>query len=59
MLPMFIFSLTVAEHIWFYASLKGMNPKLIDIEMNQLLINVGLPHKRNEMAKTLSGEDVF
>uniref|UniRef100_A0AAQ4PAU9 ABC transporter domain-containing protein n=1 Tax=Gasterosteus aculeatus aculeatus TaxID=481459 RepID=A0AAQ4PAU9_GASAC len=47
--------LTVEEHIYFYARLKGRSRDEVKIEMDQMLKDVGLPHKRKELAKNLSG----
>ncbi|XP_031441264.1 phospholipid-transporting ATPase ABCA1-like isoform X2 [Clupea harengus] len=47
--------LTVEEHIYFYARLKGRSKKEVDIEIDQMIQDVGLPHKRKELAKNLSG----
>ncbi|XP_062373279.1 phospholipid-transporting ATPase ABCA1-like isoform X2 [Sardina pilchardus] len=47
--------LTVEEHIYFYARLKGRSKKEVDMEIDQMIEDVGLPHKRKELAKNLSG----
>uniref|UniRef100_A0A3B4X364 P-type phospholipid transporter n=1 Tax=Seriola lalandi dorsalis TaxID=1841481 RepID=A0A3B4X364_SERLL len=47
--------LTVEEHIYFYARLKGLNRDEVKIEMDQMIKDVGLPHKRKDLAKNLSG----
>ncbi|XP_076463176.1 phospholipid-transporting ATPase ABCA1-like isoform X2 [Babylonia areolata] len=47
--------LTVEEHIWFYARLKGMPEADVKREMTQMIKDVGLPHKRREMSRNLSG----
>lgn len=47
--------LTVEEHIYFYARLKGRSRDEVKIEMDQMIRDVGLPHKRKELAKNLSG----
>lgn len=49
------FRLTVEEHIYFYARLKGLSSKEVKIEMDQMIEDVGLPHKRKDLAKNLSG----
>jgi len=46
--------LTVEEHLQFYATLKG-KAKLGKTEMDQMLIDLGIPHKKNEFPKNLSG----
>ena len=51
--------LTVEEHIWFYARLKGMSSDDVKMEMNQIIKDVGLPHKRREQARTLSGKVIY
>ncbi|XP_050970826.1 phospholipid-transporting ATPase ABCA1 isoform X1 [Labeo rohita] len=47
--------LTVEEHIYFYARLKGRSSKEVKKEIDQMIKDVGLPHKRNDLAKNLSG----
>ncbi|CAB1430296.1 unnamed protein product [Pleuronectes platessa] len=47
--------LTVEEHIYFYARLKGLSRDEVKVEMDQMIKDVGLPHKRKELAKNLSG----
>uniref|UniRef100_A0A667YE17 P-type phospholipid transporter n=1 Tax=Myripristis murdjan TaxID=586833 RepID=A0A667YE17_9TELE len=47
--------LTVEEHIYFYARLKGRSRDEVKIEMDQMIKDVGLPHKRKDLAKNLSG----
>nr|XP_056703951.1 phospholipid-transporting ATPase ABCA1 [Euleptes europaea] len=47
--------LTVEEHIWFYARLKGLSEKLVKREMEQMAIDVGLPHKLKSKTSKLSG----
>ncbi|XP_007428699.1 ATP-binding cassette sub-family A member 1 [Python bivittatus] len=47
--------LTVEEHIWFYARLKGLSEKLVKKEMEQMAIDVGLPHKLRSKTSKLSG----
>ncbi|KAL0490100.1 abcA7 [Acrasis kona] len=46
-------SLTVKEHLTFYARLKGV--KNVKSHVNELLDGVGLVHKKNVMSKSLSG----
>lgn len=48
-------SLTVAEHILFYAQLKGRSWDEAQLEMEAMLEDTGLHHKRNEEAQDLSG----
>ncbi|XP_034020928.1 phospholipid-transporting ATPase ABCA1-like [Thalassophryne amazonica] len=47
--------LTVEEHIYFYARLKGRNLDEVNAEMDQMIQDVGLLHKRRDLAKNLSG----
>lgn len=49
------YSLTVAEHILFYAQLKGRSWEEAQLEMEAMLEDTGLHHKRNEEAQDLSG----
>ncbi|KPP62606.1 ATP-binding cassette sub-family A member 1-like, partial [Scleropages formosus] len=46
--------LTVEEHIYFYARLKGRGSGDVKAEMEQMIKDVGLPHKRKDLAKNLS-----
>uniref|UniRef100_A0A671URS7 ATP-binding cassette, sub-family A (ABC1), member 1A n=1 Tax=Sparus aurata TaxID=8175 RepID=A0A671URS7_SPAAU len=47
--------LTVEEHIWFYARMKGLPEEKVKAEMEQIVNDVGLPHKRTSRTSTLSG----
>uniref|UniRef100_A0A8D1K909 ABC transporter domain-containing protein n=1 Tax=Sus scrofa TaxID=9823 RepID=A0A8D1K909_PIG len=47
--------LTVAEHILFYAQLKGKPWEEAQLETEAMLEDTGLHHKRNEEAQHLSG----
>ncbi|XP_067415194.1 phospholipid-transporting ATPase ABCA7 [Emydura macquarii macquarii] len=47
--------LTVEEHVWFYGRLKGLSGEQVKEEMKQIIQDVGLPHKRREQTKNLSG----
>ncbi|XP_055884282.1 phospholipid-transporting ATPase ABCA1-like isoform X3 [Biomphalaria glabrata] len=47
--------LTVEEHIWFYARLKGRSAEDVNKEIDEMIRDVGLPHKRKEKAENLSG----
>lgn len=49
------FRLTVEEHVWFYGCLKGLSEAEVQSEMDTLLDDVGLLHKRHEQTKNLSG----
>lgn len=44
------------EHIWFYACLKGLPEEKVKAEMEQIVNDVGLPHKRTSRTSTLSGQ---
>lgn len=50
------FRLTVEEHIWFYARLKGLSEEDVKSEIDQILYDTGLPHKRSSRTSELSGE---
>ncbi|XP_068095875.1 retinal-specific phospholipid-transporting ATPase ABCA4 isoform X2 [Hyperolius riggenbachi] len=47
--------LTVAEHITFYAQLKGRSKRQAERELEVMLEDMGIPHKRDEEAQNLSG----
>ncbi|KAG8455080.1 hypothetical protein GDO86_001341 [Hymenochirus boettgeri] len=47
--------LTVEEHIWFYARLKGLSEEKVKAEMEQMVIDVGLPNKKKYKTSQLSG----
>ncbi|KAM6294790.1 LOW QUALITY PROTEIN: phospholipid-transporting ATPase ABCA7 [Aegotheles albertisi] len=47
--------LTVEEHVWFYGRLKGLSEEQVKAEMEQLLQDTGLLHKRHEQTRNLSG----
>lgn len=51
----FYCSMTVAEHILFYSLLKGRPLPEAQLEVENMLEDLGLPHKRNEEAQNLSG----
>lgn len=49
--------LTVEEHIWFYARLKGLSEKFVKADMEQMALDVGLPpSKLKSKTNQLSGE---
>lgn len=48
-------NLTVAEHLWFFARLKGLPPKKVKAEMEKMLKDLQIPHKRDELPSALSG----
>ena len=43
------------EHIWFYGRLKGLTEEQVKVEIEQILLDTGLPHKRKSPSRTLSG----
>ncbi|XP_028282913.1 retinal-specific ATP-binding cassette transporter-like [Parambassis ranga] len=47
--------LTVEEHILFYSLLKGRTRAEAEQEVEDMLMDLGLPHKRDEEAQNLSG----
>ncbi|XP_068022332.1 retinal-specific phospholipid-transporting ATPase ABCA4 isoform X2 [Melanerpes formicivorus] len=47
--------LTVSEHILFYSQLKGRSKDEAEQELETMLEDMGLTHKRNEEAQNLSG----
>nr|APD26544.1 ATP-binding cassette transporter subfamily A member 1-like X1 protein [Brachionus koreanus] len=47
--------LTVKEHLWFFARLKGLDTKLTKKELEKMLDDTGLRPKKNELSKNLSG----
>lgn len=49
------FSLTVEEHILFYSLLKGRTQAEAEKEVEDMLVDLGLPHKRDDEAQNLSG----
>lgn len=52
-----VYRLTVEEHIWFYARLKGLSEKHVKAEMEQMALDVGLPpSKLKSKTSQLSGE---
>lgn len=52
-----VLRLTVEEHIWFYARLKGLSEKHVKAEMEQMALDVGLPpSKLKSKTSQLSGE---
>lgn len=51
------FRLTVEEHIWFYARLKGLPEEKVKSEMEQIVMDLGLPHKRKSRTNQLSGTE--
>ena len=54
-MPLFTARLTVAEHLWFYGCMKGMTTAEINAEMDGMIADIGLPHKKKELSKNLSG----
>ncbi|KAM8851376.1 retinal-specific phospholipid-transporting ATPase ABCA4-like isoform 1-T1 [Spinachia spinachia] len=47
--------LTVEEHILFYSLLKGRTQEEAQREVEDMLVDLGLPHKRDDEAQNLSG----
>lgn len=47
--------LTVEEHLWFYAKLKHMNESSIKELIDNMLQDIGLSKKRNNLVNQLSG----
>lgn len=47
------------EHILFYALLKGRSQAEAELEVEDMLVDLGLPHKRDDEAQNLSGEQSF
>ena len=47
--------MSVEDHLWFYARLKGLSIEDTKIEMEKLVVDTGLEKKRLEIAKKLSG----
>lgn len=44
------------EHILFYSLLKGRTQTEAEREVEDMLVDLGLPHKRDDEAQNLSGE---
>lgn len=51
--------MTVAEHILFYSLLKGRPIAEAEEEVENMLQDLGLPHKRAELTQNLSGLSVM
>ena len=49
--------MTVAEHLWFYARVKGATNREIQIEMEDMLKHLRLQNKRHELVDNLSGNE--
>ncbi|XP_055084646.1 LOW QUALITY PROTEIN: retinal-specific phospholipid-transporting ATPase ABCA4-like [Periophthalmus magnuspinnatus] len=47
--------LTVEEHILFYSLIKGRSQAEAEQEVEDMLLDLGLPHKRHDEAQNLSG----
>nr|CAD7402678.1 unnamed protein product [Timema poppensis] len=50
-----IIRLTVEEHLWFYARLKDRPVVNIEMEINIMIEDLGLPDKRQTLSRHLSG----
>lgn len=48
-------SMTIAEHILFYSLLKGRPIAEAEEEVENVLQDLGLPHKKDELTQNLSG----
>lgn len=46
------------EHILFYSLLKGRTQEEAEREVENMLTDLGLPHKRDDEAQNLSGESL-
>lgn len=53
--PILSDSMTVAEHILFYSLLKGRPTAEAEEEVQNMLQDLGFPHKRDELIQNLSG----
>lgn len=53
--PILSDSMTVAEHILFYSLLKGRPAAEAEEEVENMLQDLGFPHKRDELIQNLSG----
>lgn len=58
-IPSLVLSMTVAEHILFYSLLKGRPIAEAEEEVENMLQDMGLPHKRAELTQNLSGLSVM
>ncbi|KAA8578520.1 hypothetical protein FQN60_007312, partial [Etheostoma spectabile] len=47
--------LSVEEHLWFYSRLKGMAEEDLRKEMDKMILDLELTHKRHSLVQTLSG----
>ncbi len=47
--------LTVDEHLWFYARMKGRKPDEVKAESDKMIEDLVLKHKKHEISKNLSG----
>ncbi|XP_052283854.1 phospholipid-transporting ATPase ABCA3-like [Dreissena polymorpha] len=47
--------LTVEEHLYFFAKLKGCDTKRANNEVREMIKVLGMEHKRNALSSTLSG----
>lgn len=52
---LFVGSLSVEEHLWFYARLKGKADSVVKEEIEQMITDIGLQKKRRELTQHLSG----
>uniref|UniRef100_A0A8D8SAH2 ATP-binding cassette sub-family A member 1 n=1 Tax=Cacopsylla melanoneura TaxID=428564 RepID=A0A8D8SAH2_9HEMI len=47
--------LTVEEHMRFYSQLKQVPESQAQVEISNMILDLGIPHKRTSLANTLSG----
>jgi len=47
--------LTVEEHLWFFAMMKGCSAKRASAEVDKMIQSIGLQDKRTTQARALSG----
>lgn len=51
----FIYSMTVTEHLWFYSQLKGLSLQETTNEINPMISDIGLGHRKHAFPHMLSG----
>lgn len=51
----FFFRLTVEEHLLFYAKLKSGNTEKMQQEIDSMIKDLGLSHKKTDISRNLSG----
>lgn len=55
MVSFICYRLSVEDHLWFYARLKGHPKEKTSLEINDMLIDLDLLDKRHSLACHLSG----